>query len=73
MSAYISTGTMGETWIAHNCERCTREDVAADTYCPVLTALYDNEYPIEGLIRHADKSWPAELECTYFTPRDVTS
>ena len=23
-----------------------------------------------GNILHDDKLWPAELECTYFTPRD---
>ncbi len=70
MGRYISNGTMGEMWMAANCYRCTREDQDNEVYCPVLSATMLDEYPIEGLILHADKLWPDELECTYFTPRN---
>lgn len=72
-AAYISNGTMGETWQAQNCERCAKDhgwhaDEEAAEQCPVLTALLIGEHPIEGLVRHADRPWPSELECTYFQP-----
>ncbi|MEZ5236830.1 MAG: hypothetical protein R2749_29675 [Acidimicrobiales bacterium] len=57
-------------WMSENCDRCTKEDEYNEVCCPVLSALLLHEYPIEGLILHDDKLWPAELECTYFTPRD---
>lgn len=66
MSRYISNGEMGRVWMAKNCEQCLRDDPDNEVYCPVLTALMCDEYPIEGLIRHADTTWPDELECTYF-------
>lgn len=73
MSTYISNGTMGEIWMARNCEGCAKDhgwhaDEDAAGQCPVLTALTIGEYPIEGLIRHDDKRWPESLECTYFQP-----
>lgn len=69
MTTYISNGTMGEMWMAQNCYRCTREDADNEQYCPVLSALMMHEYPIEGLVLHADRMWPDELECTYFDER----
>lgn len=71
MSSYISGGEMGRVWMAENCHRCTRDDEDNEVFCPVITLLMMHEYPIEGLIRHDDKPWPAELECTYFTPRET--
>jgi len=70
MGRYISSGTMGEMWMAKNCHQCRRDDPDSELYCPVLTALMLDEYPIEGLVRHVDTTWPDELECTYFQQRD---
>lgn len=77
MGSYISNGTMGDMWQAANCERCTKDhpwhaEEGTDEQCPVIIALLIDEYPIEGLVRHDDKRWPAALECTYFTPCDCS-
>jgi len=68
---------MGMMWQAENCDRCAKDHrfshVADDEQddsagCPVILAMMLHEYPIEGLIRHEDRLFPAELQCTYFTP-----
>lgn len=73
MSVYISNGEMGRMWEARNCDGCAKDhgwhaDEDATKQCPVLTALMLHEYPIEGLVRHDDRPWPDELECTYREP-----
>lgn len=72
MRVYISNGTMGELWMERNCNGCSKDHrwhahEDAEGQCPILNALYCDEYPIEGLVEHPLAPWPDALECTRFT------